>query len=348
MGNTLKDIFSVDDPKFEVNLKFKSKESFESFQEALKRVYDEGESVCFDGVSSVTFVAASKTGKYPINEDNDITNLFISPYLEPVPFTINTDYGEYTFGFTRKKNNKEIIISNSITDIVHLTIRYKLSENIANLSYKTNPQIADNVETIIKSYNATWHLFTKLFIEKTHSKVTNIINSFRLMESYWKRVREIERDLNISFCPKNIKGELNDRQCIEELYILLIRKMPLRENLKDITITSNHLPDEVKKGGNYVITNITDHEYNVYGCTIPVYTVDCIFNSIVEDIKQSEDKTEYIVKCTGTDTEPIYKSSLGFKTKEEAELVLQDISKNFETLSAAKTINEIIKEMIKF
>jgi hypothetical protein len=223
----------------------------------------------------------------------------------------------------------------------------KSKEDKVDFTYKTNPHLADTIKNIIYSYNASRHLLNGLFKPNTsNDEVDKTIASFRELESYWIRVHELEKFLNIHFHPRNINDELEDQRNIEELYLLLVKKMPIRENLNDLTITIKHndlfIEKDLKKKDKYGMTFNETYEYKIYGEEFSIFFAAYIFNAIVDCIDDNQEKQEYVIKCVGTDSEPLYKVYKGFKTLDEAQSALDDLGKFNNDFANAKSFNDIM------
>ena len=96
MSNKLKDIFSDDDFNFNGNIKFKDNESYRKFLDALQIVWDEGRTIPIEGVESISTEINSTSGKYPLNETENILNLVVGPSIELRNINIVVDDKEET------------------------------------------------------------------------------------------------------------------------------------------------------------------------------------------------------------------------------------------------------------
>ena len=350
MGNILRDIFSSDEPQYGGTLKFVNSEAYNDFIKALNTSNDEEKGVEISGIDSMEIFIETNAGKQILNDFGEIIQLFIAPSTEPAPYEVSTDFGRYTFDFEKLVKKDEIVVKNNTDAIVHIRIVLKLKEGKVNLTYKTNPNRAETIENIIHSYNAARYLIKSFLKPATsNSEVNKVINFFRKYESFWKRVHEIEKLLDIHFLPKNISDTLEDRMDIEQLYLLLIKKMPIRENLRDISLSIKHkefsFEKGLKEGDKYGITLNEAYEYKVYGEKLSIFFATFIFNAIIDSIDDNQENREYIIKCVGTDSEPIYKVYEGFKTLDEAETALNDLNEFNDNLANAKTFNDIMHEM---
>lgn len=350
MGNILKDIFSSEEPQYGGTIKFVNSEAYHDFLKALSTVNDEEKGVEISGVDSMETFIETNAGKQILNDFGEIIQLFIALSTEQAPYEVSTDFGRYTFDFERLVKKDEIVLKNNTDAIVHIRVVLKLKEGKVNITYKTNPHIAETIESIIYSYNATRYLIKSFLKPATsNNEVNKAIGFFREYESFWKRVHELEKLLNIHFLPKNINDSLEDRRDIEQLYLLLIKKMPIRENLRDISLSIKHnefsFEKGLKEGDKFGITLNEAYEYEVYGEKLSIFFATFIFNAIVDRIDDNQEKREYVIKCVGTDSEPIYKVYEGFKTLDEAETALNDLNEFNGNLANAKTLNDIMHEM---
>lgn len=349
MGNILKDIFTYEEPQYGVTVKFLNNEAYSNFLNALNKANDEEKMVEVKGVNSVEIFTKTNSAKQILEEAGEIVNFFIGSSTEPAPYAVSTDYGSYTFEFERLVKKGEIVLKNKIDSIVNFRLTVNMKENNINIKYRTNPNLASSVENIITSYNAAWRFINDIKGKNSNDEVNDIISFFKELELYWIRVQELEKMLGIHFHPENINNSKEDQNDINKLYLLLVKKMAIRENLKDVSFTVNNsglsTNEDLKKDMKFGMTYIEEYEYKILGEEFSIFFSNMIFNAIVDSIEEYQEKHEYIIKCIGTDSEPLFKVYKGHKTMDEAEISSDDFNKLYSEYKNTKSFSEIMKGM---
>ena len=349
MNNPLREIFNNEDPEYKGKLFFETEAARNEFAQTIGAINNSEEAIEIEGIKKIEHYLESGKSKFQLDTHNEIIKLFVYPHCEDVPYEVDTGYGKYIFNLKRFKKEKEIVLKNDEKDVVHIRVTI---DNISegkdkmnfHLNYKLNPKNAENIEDIIKSYNA----FQELLKAVTKSDFRdNNLSTLRKFESQWKRVYEIEKKIGINFNPANINDSVEDRNNIEEIYILLINQLPVRINLKDMT--SKFTPDSSFKKEDYKIgsemgLSFTDEaRYTVFGETISFVRQNYIFNSVIETMDYNTDINEYTVKYVGTESNPLYSVCVGYLSYDDIPEII-DFNQEYERYSDAKTINEIISD----
>lgn len=349
MGNPLEDIFSTAEPEFKGNLKFDSTEAYESFIKSMNVALDEERMVEIHGIQEIEEYIVTNSEKQLLAKRDNISRFFIGPSVETEPFEIETDYGKHVFILERIIKKDELVVKSDIANVVNIRVVYKPDKKQVSFTYTASPRQADSVFTIVRSYNAARHLLQKLFTINTSEEVDRSISSFRDMENYWMRVHEIERVMEITFHPSNMNDSIEDQLDIEKLYLLLIKKLPIRENLKDVTFTAKYdelfEKSKLSVGDKMRVANGKVIDYRIYGTEFSLYTANFVFNAAIHSIEDIPLNQEYIVKCFSNDTNPLYNVYLGFKTPDEAISTINAFGELADNIIDAKTFNSIMKEM---
>lgn len=158
----------------------------------------------------------------------------------------------------------------------------------------------------------------------------------------------IEQELQLSFDPAQIDSIDNHVTEVEELYLLLVRKIPIRLNAKLTSIESTGItleqPLQDLKIGAQIAINYSDKSvYSLFGQSISVYTANFLFNAVVQEIlTENNDATKILYG--DVDSRPMYISYTGFKTEKEAEIERQAILEKSEIYKNAITVSEHLKD----
>lgn len=347
MANPLKDIFSVDEPEYLLSVEFENEQAYQNFIEQLNSSED---GFKFDGVKQTTQYIKSGTSKQKLDEHKGITHFYVSPKKETVPIEIVSDFGPYTFNFVRIEKPNEIVLKTEDDDIVSFRFSFPKKSETFNLSYSLNPTKADNIEQIIKKYNAAIHLIKKFRGKKANEYIDNELSLLQNSESYWNRVYEVEKVLEIEFNPSKINDTAKDKGNIEQLYLLLVKKLPICLKLNHFTATAENTDDFDKslfvKGANIATAYSDSMLFEIYGEKLNIFTMNYIFNSIVESIIENSEARTYKVKYVGTESDPLKRVYLGYKTLNEIpDNETMDFNETYRRLSNAKTFNELMDDM---
>ena len=346
MSNPLLKIFSNEEPTCNATLFFETDEDRKQF---VQTVYSAEKAEEITGVKKIEHFLENGDSKYLVDNHSDIVKLFIYPHYEDIPYSIDTDYGEYVFNLKRFNKGKMIVLKNDEKDITHIKIAIdseKIGEPTITFNYKLNPRNAKNIEEIIKSYNALGKLLSQFISEKSNQQNGNIA-ILQELEFFWKRAREIETKVNVHFNPANIDNSIEDRNNIEKIYILLIDRFPVRTNLNDLTLTlvadQEFNNNDFKQGSKMAVSFVDTVEYTVYGEKISIDRQNFVFQSVIDSIDYNSETNEYKVKYVGTETKPLYRVFVGHVPPADITEKV-DFNRDYKKYSNAKTFNEIVSE----
>lgn len=353
MRNPLKDLFSTDEPQYKLNLKMRDAESHAKLWDAINDSTEEERFIELDGIEKIDTYVETPDGKFLVDSsEGEIIEFFIGPSIENLPFDVETDYGKYTFQFERIHKEKQIVVKTKADSPVLLRITHEYNSSKVNATYKSNPQSADNVEALLKIYNATYHFLRKFFKHETGEEISTLLSTLQNLESYWKRVHEIEKALNIQFAPSEVTDSKEDEGEIEKLYLLIVKNLPIRRNNNEVAFTFNgswdadnkELPN-ISVGSEMGVVSEGELHYDLYGAVFSIFTVDYFINATVASIENDLENDKYIVRCVGTETRPLYAVQCGYKS--ESDLPDKDtaFSKDMELIKKSKTFNELMDEM---
>ena len=107
---------------FEGTIRFENPEAFKKYLEALKIVEEEGRVVEVEGVSSISTKVQNGSCKYPFSEINKLSKVYISPSIEEVPITLQTEKGEKIFQLKRYHTTNETILETDKNAVVYLKL----------------------------------------------------------------------------------------------------------------------------------------------------------------------------------------------------------------------------------
>ena len=184
--------------------------------------------------------------------------------------------------------------------------------------------------------------------EEDSLRIDEIFHYLRCASGFISRLCEVENVLGLSFSTKmlnSMTGE--DQQDVEELYLLLCKKVPLRLNAKiNSTDATNvevlDLQSTPMIGKQIALAFIREVNYKILGQEFSLFTANALINAIIKDIQRYDEKTT--IFYGDTDSQPMYISFSGFLTEE---LARDETNRNIGAESAyiqARTSDQYIKE----
>ncbi len=356
MKNRLQRVFSHEEPTdFQGIIKFVDNNYYKEFLTKLEILYDEGTPQKINGVERMTMDQNIEGIKYPYHEHDSITNLYIMPTFESVDISVNIPSGEYIWKFKGELSRNSIIFESKNEDIVQIRHEIDLKNKRSKFTYKIRLQEAKYIREIIECLDATIALMDYLFKEKTE-ETEEAIEELQRVIIFWKRVVQLEEILEVTFKPQEITNNPDEEMFLEELFLALYEGYVIKENKAfdnirfDMSKTENI--EDFKKGMMFTLNFSAFWQRRVLGIDLVIYTVNAVFNAIVDSVEEDELKKEYVVKIKDTDTSPMYISYKAVATEklqeEEMEKLLSDDNTYIRMYSEAKTFEQLYKEIYSF
>lgn len=329
MANKLKDIFSNDTPEYKATLKFKDTDAYRSFRKALIAVEQEGRSMPIEGVDSISTYMQLHGIQFPIDQDNSIADLMVYPAKEPVDIAVTWNGQEKVYNFERYRITEGTVLETVKNAVVYMKLIFSAVSQKVQVTYELQYQYAKSISEIEFEMNACIAFLTKFYapddhIEKTEeeTKRNEIFHYLRCACAFVSRLCEVEKQLGLSFSTDAVDSmSAEDQQDIEELYLLLCKKVPLRLNAKinstDATnIEITDLQTEIMIGNEISLAFTGEHHYELLGQKFSIFSANALINAIIKDIQRNNEKTT--VFYGDTDSRPMYISFSGFLTEEQA------------------------------
>ncbi len=330
MGNKLKDIFSDNKKTYESQLRFKDNDAYRNFLVALDTVGKDGSTVAVDGIESVSLFLQDHGIKFPLKQSTNITKFMIGPSKKTVSFPIKWENGEKNYIFTSYPIDEGTVFETAKTDVVYLRLVFPQDLNKVSLTYKIHYQNANNVNEIAYELEACINFFKKFRTDTISpneiddaKNIRNVILSLKYAKELIDRLLSLEEILNVTFEIEKVGNMTNDDQMqIEELYLLLCKKTPLRlnEKFKVNDSTQFEITDvqkEIKIGANIAGVFHREDPRELFGQKFTLYIVETLLNAIIKDYKTDENTTH--IYYGDTDTNPMYISYLAFLNEDDAE-----------------------------
>lgn len=356
MKNRLQRVFSHEEPTdFQGTIKFVDNDSYKEFLQKLKILQNEGTSQKLNGVERISIDQNIGGINYPYNEHDSIKNTYIMPTFESIEISVNIPSGEYIWKFDKEVLQNGIRFESKNEDIVHIRHEIDLENKRSKFTYKIRLQEAKYIREIIECIDATIALMDYFFKEK-REETEESIRELQRTVIFWKRVVQLEEILEVTFKPQEITNNSNEEMALEELFLALNEGYIIKENKAfdnirfDISKTENI--EDFKRGMRFTLNFLASWQKRLLGVDVVIYTVNAVFNAIVDSIEEDNLKNEYVVKIKDTDTSPMY---MAYKTvateklqEEELEKLLSNYNENIKMYSEAKTFEQLYKEIYDF
>lgn len=348
MGNPLKDIFSTEKPQFVSTIHFDSIESRAKFLETINQASAPGQYIEIDGISRIdNYIKTGSSVQKLDSPEKGKSRFFIKPFDDRRPFTIATDYGDYTFDFQcYQTNDATIAETNKDTSVLYIKIALHKGGK-GNINFSLNLNKATSVESLIHHLNAARYLMKKLIPDGT-SETEAQLKILEGYENYWTIVQEIELFFGIRFNPQKFSKDLaqskREEESILELYFLFVKKYMLKQNSGNgftIKLRKADISLVPKIGQKMAFSYIDAIQQEIYGENFEFYTQNFILKAIVSEIKEVDDDTLKI-NVTGTDTEPLILTYRAYKTEDEIDTLPNLNEINF---AEAKILSELVKDL---
>lgn len=355
MPNKLKEIFSEKMFDMSLNLQFQDAESKAKFEQAMEIVSEEGRPVEIAGVSAINTIIQDGAMVYPHTIDEPIGKVVLFPPVERIKKELNTAYGKRTVYFEKSQTKSEIYIETGKNKVIFLKLAFAKERHTANFTYRIQfnkaAQVRDIAEELciaISIINFWFKDGNYLAVKEDKNSLRNIKKSFWVAYSFFDKLAAIEQELQVSFDPVQIDSVDDHITDVEELYLLLVKRIPIRLNAKLSSMESTGitleqpLPD-LKIGAAIDITFTKESVYSLFGQNISVYTASFLFNAVIKEIVTNDDGATKVL-YGDVDSQPMYISYTGFKTEEEAEIEKQAMLKNREMYKNAMTVFSHLKD----
>lgn len=355
MPNKLKDVFSKKMFEMGLNLQFQDAESKAKFEKAMEIAFDEGRPVEVAGVSVINTSIKAGDMIYPHTIDGNIGRVVLYPYNERIKKELDTIYGKKTVYFRKSQTKSEICIETGEDKAVFLKLAFAKGGHTANFTYRMQfnkftqvSNIAEDLCTAISIINFWFEDGSHLAVAEDRNGLENIRKSFQITFSFFDKLAAIEQEVQLSFDPAQINSIDDHATEVEELYLLLIKKIPIRLDAKltsteSTGITLEQPLQDLEIGAEIAITFTGESVYSLFGQSISVYTANFLFNAIIQEII-TEDNDSTKILYGDVDSKPMYISFRGFKTGEEAEIERQSMLKNREIYKSAITASKHLKD----
>lgn len=361
MANKLKNVFSDEMPSLDGRINFPTTEAYRKFMEALKAVWENGETVTLEGNVEIETAFQSGAGVYPTDAPKKVKDLTIGPSKEEVSFEVETEYGRKVLAFERFATNDSVVLETAGEPIVYIKLTLGRTDGKFRFTYCTHPERAESVRELLESYSGMLAFLERLFgqggeetagiAEEETDAVANVKAYFVNACMLHKKLEYVEQTFGISFEPAKLTRDRESQMDLEELYLVLKEGKVIRLNAKltetDATGIVVKRQDKMMKIGSVLdITFISNVEYALWGHKVELYSANLLSNAIVKEIIEGENG-EMRILYGNEDSNPMYISYRAFRTEAEAREEMQRIMEYKDIYAGALTVQEYISHSVK-
>ena len=330
MANKLKNIFSNNPPEYKSTVRFQSNDAYRNFRAALDAVEKDGSVISVDGVESVSMFIEDHGLRIPIKYSDDISEFMVGPAMESVPFSVIWGENEKIYNFRRYRISDGIVMETEKRAVVYLKLIFSEDVQKVKITYQIQYEFAESIEEIAFELSACISFLSKFYAPTVEmgtaedlNTVNEILRCLRYTEGFMSRLNAVEKELGVSFSQKELNTlSSEDQQDVEELYLLLCKKIPLRVNTKITSTEANKIEiskkrDEIKIGTKIALCFTRKIEFDVLGEKIVIYTANALINAIIKDFQQKGNQVS--VFYGDTDSQPMYIAYTAFLQEEQAQ-----------------------------
>lgn len=357
MANKLKGIFTNDPPEYKSTVKFQSNDAYRNFRAALDTVERDGSVVSVDGIESISMFMEDHGLRLPLKHSDGISDFMVGPAMEVVPFSVVWGEKEKVYKFKRYRISDGIVLETEKSAVVYLKLVFSEDAQKVKITYQIQYEYARTIEEIAFELSACVSFLSKFYAPTAKigsaedlKTVNDILRCLRYTEGFMSRLTGVEKKLGVTFSPKELNNlSSEDQQDVEELYLLLCRKIPLRANAKITSTEANKIEiskerDEIKIGTKIALCFTRRIEFELLGEQFAIYTANALLNAIIKDFQQNGDQVS--VFYGDTDSQPMYIAYSAFLQEEQAQKETERNIGGEEAYAEARTAIQYMKEYL--
>ena len=329
MANKLKNIFSNDPPEYKSTVRFQSNDAYRNFRAALDAVEKDGSVVPVDGIESVSMFIEDHGLRIPLKHSDAISEFMVGPAMESFPFSVVWGENEKVYIFRKFRISEGVVLETERKAVVYLKLVFSEDVQKVKITYQIQYEFAKTIEEIVFELSACISFLSKFYTPTVEmgtaedlNTVNEILRCLRYTEGFMSRLNAVEKELGMSFSPKELNTLSSENQKdVEELYLLLCKKIPLRANTRITSTEANKIEiskerEEIKIGTKIALCFTRRIEFVLLGQKIVIYTANALINAIIKDFQQNGERVS--VFYGDTDSQPMYIAYSAFLQEEQA------------------------------
>ena len=223
------------------------------------------------------------------------------------------------------------------------------------ITYQIQYEYAKTIEEIDFELSACISLLLKFYASTEEvgsaedlNTINEVLQCLRYTEGFMSRLKAVEKMLGVSFSPKELNIlSSKDQQNIEELYLLLCKKIPLRSNTKISPTEANKIvtskqQEEIQIGTRIALCFTRRIEFKLLGQQFAIYTANVLINAIIKDFQQNGNQVS--VFYGDTDSQPMFIAYSAFLEEEQAKKEIERNIGGEKSYAEAQTAIQYVKE----
>ena len=269
--------------------------------------------------------------KIPINHSNAVSEFMVGPVMDPFPFSVTWGDNEKIYNFRKYRISEGVVLETEKNSAVYLKLVFSEDVQKVKIKYQIQYEYAKTIEEIGFELNACISFLSKFYeptaeIGSTEDKnmVKEILRCLRYTAGFINRLNAVEQKLGKHFSPQKLNTmSSEDQRDVEELFLLLCRKIPLRVNAKITSIDANKIEiSEAQKditiGAKIALCFTRKIEFDLLGQQFEIYTANALINAIIKDFQQNGEQIS--VYYGDTASQPMYIAYSAFLQEEQAKI----------------------------
>ncbi len=317
MANKLKDMLDPKNSGLALTLNFKSLEDRTNFINAIDKIGKTGVPQEVPVPKSIDFFKTVGGYQYPYDNVEDIVKMIVYPETDTVEMPIVVDGVELKYAFQRVRTDEVILLKSKNPKVLDVGLEFKIRDNKVNFNYKSHPGNATTIDELILEYKRFLALLDVLFQKPVLiEQLGDIKKYFNKSLQEYVRAKELCEVLGINITPKTVIDEDNKDFLTEKLYILLVKKSIIRQNDKLNFIEMADV-DNLEIGQALFAVYGRTADLEIYGEHRKIYTVNCTFGAMIQDVKLKEDGIN-VVYFKDSEKNPMYRSYTAYLDEKDA------------------------------
>lgn len=352
MANKLRDIFNDEKEVMIGKITFSSKEDAERFTQALNDIYRDGKPREVQGVKSLNMGYKDGENKYPIEESTRVEKVIVAPCEKLFEFRTEGFSGVNTIQLNRIDLEDSIIIRNSNTEAVTYKLVVYKGSNKIDLTISTAINKAKTIKDIYNSFYKARAFFEQLYPGMDNTPEAENTRHYLLSSlHYYYMLLYINEKLSLGITPLDLKDVKDEDLTLEKVYYLICESKIIKEHTRVNNITCATIPEgndnkPLSKGTILAASFVSEIECELFGKAINIHTLNVVFNAIVDKVIVDNDDNNKVYFTESSDA-PMYISTRGFLSNEEAISEAKHVFNRITEYKDAKTVIELIQSSLK-
>ena len=325
--NRLKDIFSTNPPLPEIKLLFQNAEAETQFEKAMYLAWDEGHPVNVEGVNGIIAYDSSTSRKMPFLFEDNLEGFMVGPSSETRAFDITTPKGRKNVSLGCFTSPKKTTLRTSKDSIIFQEFTFS-SAGERTYNAKIQKERAQSVSQLADSYCIAIGLLEHFMPDKDVESsadaehLQGIKKALRFTYRFYMQLCALEKVLQRVIKPTDIEASIDEMAKVNELYLLLVQKIPLHFD-GQINVTENNSVNLISNPGatlevgkEILITFYREQDVSFCGISVHLYFVNILKHAIIKKIIDEGEQTRLIYG--ETDSNPMQLFFTAFLSEQEA------------------------------